>query len=241
MNKYLKVSIVSLGLINLPAYAGPEAGTSKTHKDVAGLGVGAIIGGLIAGPPGAIIGAAGGAWYGDRQEKKDEQLAVLETRLLEKQTELAQLQGEFTDQEYRHGMKMLQVKADQRSSELDKLSQGVSLSVFFRTDSASMDPDVIPRIERLAQYLQAFPEIQLHLEAHADQRGASAYNERLSQQRAASVRQALIQAGVPEKRIYSHAHGESMAQSSAGDLEGYVFDRRVNIELSLDRQSYAVQ
>ena len=241
MNKYLKVGVISFSLINLPAYADPESGNGKSHKDAAGLGLGAIIGGLIAGPPGAIIGAAGGAWYGDRQEQKDKQQAALETRLLEKQTELAQLQGEFANQLSRHGMEMQQVKNEQRSSALDKLSQGISLTVFFRTNSASMDTEVTPRIERLAQYLRSFPEIQLHLEAHADQRGSSEYNETLSQQRAASVKQALIQAGVPAKRIYSHTYGETMAKSAAGDLEGYIFDRRVSIELSLDRESYAVQ
>ena len=241
MNKYLKVGIVSLTLVNLPAYAGPESGPGKSHKDIGGLGMGAIIGGLIAGPPGAIIGAAGGAWYGDRQGKKDNKMATLESRLREKQTELAQLQGEFTDLEARHGMELQQVKNAQRSSALDRLSQGISLTVYFRTNSASVEPEVTPRIERLAQYLTAFPEIQLHLEAHADPRGSSAYNTQLSQQRAETVRQALVQAGVPAKRIYSQAYGESMAKSASGDEEGYIYDRRVNIELSLDNESYAVQ
>ena len=241
MNKYLKVGIVSVSFINSPVFAGQESVGDRTFKEEAGLGLGAIIGGLIAGPPGAIIGAAGGAWYGDRQEKKDKQLATLEDRLIEKQVELAQLQGEFSDLVSRQGMELLAVKNNQRVSTLDKLSQGISLTVFFRTDSDSVDPEVIPRIERLAKYLKEFPEIQLHLEAHADQRGSSEYNDQLSRQRASSVKQALIQAGVPVKRIYSHAYGESMARSATGDLEGHLFDRRVNIELSIDNASYAVQ
>ena len=60
MIKYLVIGTIFLCLFNITAHAGPVTHKTKPHKDVIGLGVGAIIGGLIAGPPGAIIGAAGG-------------------------------------------------------------------------------------------------------------------------------------------------------------------------------------
>lgn len=241
MIKYLIIGLSFLCLFNIAAYANPETEQTTKHKEGIGLGLGAIIGGLIGGPPGAIIGAAGGAWFGDKQDKKDSELTALENRLIEKQTELAYLQGEFADMEFTHGMEIQKVKLDNRISALDELSQGVSLTVYFRTNSFKIDSKILPRIERLADYLQAFPEIQLHLEAHADQRGTSEDNQQLSQQRANSVKQALVQAGIQSKRIRNHAHGESKATSSDGDHEGYVFDRRVNINLTLDTEVYALK
>ena len=240
MIKYLLVGISFLCLFNLAAYANPQSEKSSGHKEELGLGLGAIIGGLIGGPPGAIIGAAGGAWYGGKQEIKDDNIVSLEKKLAEKQAELAGLQGEFAGLESRYGTELQKVKLDNRVSDLEKLIHGVSFSVYFRTNSAAIDSELLPRIQHLAGYLQSIPEIQIHLEAHADQRGTDDYNKRLSQLRADSVKQALITAGIKANRINSFAHGESMARGSAGDIEGYTFDRRVNIQLSLDEQTYAV-
>ena len=241
MNKYLTIGVIGLSLCNLPCYAGDKSETHPGHKDLTGLGMGAIIGGLIGGPPGAIIGAAGGVWYGDRQNKKDQKQVSLETRLLDKQVELAQLHGEFTSLQSMHSQELQKVKFDQRTSALDQLTQGLSLPVYFRTNSAVLDAEISPRLARLARYLRDFPEVQLQLEAHADQRGSGSYNDQLSQRRANAVKQALVDAGVPASQIYTHAYGETMAKATAGDLEGYMYDRCVNIELSLDRQDYAAQ
>lgn len=240
MNRYLVIGTVVLCLLNTLAYAEPAAGKTGTHKEVMGLGLGAIVGGLIGGPPGAIIGAAGGAWFGDRQKKKDDKLAGLEQRLHEKQTELTGLQGEFANLEAGRGAEMQKVKLQQQISAMDKLSRGITLTVFFRTNSSTIESGNVARIRHLAQYLHDFPEIQLNLEAYADRRGTDQYNQRLSRQRADAVKQELIKNGLQAKRIHSRAYGESMAKAAQGDYEGYFFDRRVRILLSLEKAAYAV-
>ena len=240
MIKYLVVGTIVLCLLNVVAYAGPVTGKTGKPKAEMSLGIGAIIGGLIGGPPGAIIGAAGGAWYGDKQKKKDDKFAELEKRLHEKQTELTSLQGEFANLEARHGVELQKVKMQQQVSAMEKLSHGVTLTVFFRTNSSSIEQDNSDRIKQLAQYLKAFPEIQLNLEAYADRRGTDAYNQQLSRRRAEAVKQVLVSAGLPAKRIHSHAYGESRVSTAKGDYEGYIFDRRVRILLSLDNETYAV-
>lgn len=240
MIRYPVYGIVFLCMISLAAHSEPATIKTAPHKTEIGLGVGAVIGGLIAGPPGAVIGAAGGAWYGDRQKKKDEKLALLEKRIQEKQAELTGLQDEFANLEARRGMELQKVKADRQITALDKLSHGVTLTVFFRTDSFSIDPDNTARIEHLAQFLRDIPEIQINLEAHADRRGTEQYNLQLSRQRAEAVKEALISGGLQEKRIHSHAYGETMAKTTEGDDEGYVFDRRVNLQLTLKNETFAV-
>lgn len=240
MIKYLVFGTVFLCLFNITAHAGPVTEKARTHKDVMGLGMGAIIGGLIAGPPGAIIGAAGGAWYGDKQDKKETRLVTLKQRLQEKQSALTNLQGEFATMENNQKGELQKVKMEQQISALDKLSQGVTLTVYFRTNSYSIDAENTSRIEHLAHYLQTFPEIQINLGAYSDRRGTDAYNLQLSQQRADAVRQALLQGGLQARRIHTHAYGDSMAKIAAGDYDGYVFDRRVIIQLSLDDEAYAV-
>ena len=51
-----------------------------------------------------------------------------------------------------------------------------------------------------------------------------------------SVKHALINAGIPNKRIQTQAFGESHAKAKEGNLEEYIYDRRVTINLTLDRE-----
>jgi outer membrane protein OmpA-like peptidoglycan-associated protein len=237
MIKYLFLVCSCLCLFNLAAHANPLAKPAVQHKQELGLGLGALIGGLVAGPPGAIIGAAGGAWLGDRDSRKDNNLSDLEQRLLLKQNELAQLQGEFASLNSAYSQSQQKVMIDNHVSALEELSQGVSLSVFFRTNMAEIDPQFETGIRQLAEFLTDFPEIRVHLEAHTDIRGNADKNERLSQLRADSVANALLKAGLDRKRIYTHAHGEKYARAKVDDAEQYMFDRRVNIQLSLDTEA----
>jgi outer membrane protein OmpA-like peptidoglycan-associated protein len=238
MLKYTLLVLSSLCLFNVAVHANPltTRNTTANHKEEAGLGLGAIIGGLIAGPPGAIIGAAGGAWFGNKEKREDIKLTLLEQDLIEKQGELAYLQSEFKTLQSSFGEQLHKVKVEKQLSALEELSRGVSLTVYFRTNSAEIDAEIIPRIEKLASFIKGFPQIQLQLEAHADRRGHSSYNKQLSKQRAQVISQELIGAGVDAKRIHAHAYGESQALTALGDKEGYVFDRRVNIHLTLDTE-----
>ena len=236
MIKYIFFGLSFLCLFNVAAYANPLSQNTTEHKEEMGLGLGALIGGLIAGPPGAIIGAAGGAWYGNKEQNKDTRLVDLEKRLLEKQAEFVYLQNQLGNLQTRHTQELQNVNLENRQSALAALSNGISLTVYFRTGKTDINQDTQADIARVAHFVKDFPEIQLQLEAHADRRGDDKYNQELSQQRAQSVVQKLINAGLVRNRIHSHAYGESQATASEGDVDGYAFDRRVNIHLKLDTE-----
>ncbi|MBI2970320.1 MAG: OmpA family protein [Gammaproteobacteria bacterium] len=237
MIKYIVFGFVCLCLVNVVAHADVSAARPDRSSEPAGLGLGALLGGLIAGPPGAILGAAGGRWLGSRAAHRNGQIAELEQGLAQRNGELAALQAEFHELEKLHGRELQRVNADGSGSALERISRGVSLSVYFRTASAELDPEFTTRIERLAALLQALPRVRLHLDAHADRRGTPAYNRALSERRAQAVRRILTGAGLPAERIQSHAHGETRALAAEGDAEGYVFDRRVSIDLSVDPEA----
>ena len=238
MIKYTLLILSSLCIFNIAVHANPltTRNTAANHKEEAGLGIGAIIGALIAGPPGAIIGAAGGAWLGNKKKREDIKLSELEQGLIEKQGELVALQGEFQQLQGAFGQQLHKVKMEKHLGAMEQLSQGVSLTIYFRTNSAEIDAEIIPRIKKLANFIKDFPEIQVQLDAHADRRGHHNYNKTLSEKRARGVSRELIGAGLDITRIHSHAYGESEALSALGDDEGYVFDRRVNIHLTLDTE-----
>lgn len=241
MKKHIPLVLAAVTMFSGAAAAAgsssPAVPEDQGHRDEIGLGIGALIGGLIAGPPGAIIGAAGGAWYGNREDTEAVAREDLEGELHKKQTQVAYLQNQLTELRSEFGREMRKVKLQDRSAALEQLSRGISMTVYFRTDSARIDDKVLADIRDLAVFLKDYPEVQLHLEAHADRRGSEEYNKALSRRRALAVREALTAAGIDAGRIHAHAYGEANAEQAVQDREGMIFDRRVNIVLNLDSQA----
>ena len=213
-----------------------DSDSTQTIHETAGFGIGALIGGLIAGPPGAVIGAAGRTLYGNHNAKKDARLTTLQQQLHEKNIEFVKLQQEFNNTQLAWAENLKKVALEKHRAALKKLSNSISFSVYFRTDDSGLDPTLTPHIRDLVNLILDSPGIKVQLEAHADHRGQPEYNMKLSRARANSVRAELIRAGLQANRIQYHAYGESRARSTEGDIEGYIFDRRVDLLLTLDSE-----
>jgi len=109
------------------------------------------------------------------------------------------------------------------------LTTDLSLDVYFRSGSTAIETFYPERLAAIAELMKAMDKIQLHLDGYTDRRGNKSQNIALANQRIDKVRQQLVLAGVEEHRIISKAFGEMKMVSSAGDLEGYTFDRKVVI------------
>jgi outer membrane protein OmpA-like peptidoglycan-associated protein len=77
--------------------------------------------------------------------------------------------------------------------------------------------------------MQEMNDVDIHLDGYSDRRGDEASNLALSNQRLASVRNALVQAGVDGSSIHINARGDQEFNSTPGNLVAYTFDRRVVI------------
>ncbi len=234
----MKHTFITLALVSLFASSSSMADEQSTRAihETAGFGTGALIGGLIAGPPGIVLGAIGGTIYGNRQGEKENHVTAVETKLQDREIELALVKNELSQTRTEYARKLQKAALGDRRAPLDKLSDGVSLSVYFRTNESMVDAGLKPHLQKLVTLIKDIPEISISLNAYADQRGDDSHNLELSRARAHAVEAELIEAGLPGNRIYRHAHGESNAKAAEGDIEGYIFDRRVDIELTLDTE-----
>jgi OOP family OmpA-OmpF porin len=75
---------------------------------------------------------------------------------------------------------------------------------------------------------------------HADRIGGAAYNQKLSEKRAAAVKDYLVSKGIPANRVYTEGKGSKQPVTKAGDCKGPKSakviaclqpDRRVDIEI----------
>jgi outer membrane protein OmpA-like peptidoglycan-associated protein len=74
--------------------------------------------------------------------------------------------------------------------------------VNFETNKATLKPIAREKLSKLSGVLLGFPgEYKLEIEGHTDSTGSDAYNQMLSQSRAESVRNFLVEQGIPMARI----------------------------------------
>jgi outer membrane protein OmpA-like peptidoglycan-associated protein len=76
--------------------------------------------------------------------------------------------------------------------------------VNFETNKATLKPMAREKLSKLSGVLLGFPgDYKLEIEGHTDSTGTDAYNQQLSQARAESVRNFLVEQGIPNERIPS--------------------------------------
>jgi outer membrane protein OmpA-like peptidoglycan-associated protein len=102
----------------------------------------------------------------------------------------------------------------------------------FETNQATIRPDSEPALEAVRKILEEHPEIQrLAVEGHTDNVGKPAYNEKLSQRRAAAVVTWLVGRGIGRSRLESHGYGMQRPIADNGTEEGRQENRRVEFHI----------
>lgn len=106
--------------------------------------------------------------------------------------------------------------------------------VLFDLNKADLKPAASTNIQRLAVVLNDQPERKVLVEGFTDSTGSDSYNLNLSQQRADSVRHALVSAGVDPSRITSVGLGKAHPVSDNDTPASRAMNRRVEVTVSHD-------
>ncbi len=82
-------------------------------------------------------------------------------------------------------------------------------NIYFAFDCDRLNADARKQLDELAASLKEFPEIRIELRSHTDAQGSSAYNQRLSERRAKSTRNYLVNKGIAPNRLVAKGIGDS--------------------------------
>ena len=80
--------------------------------------------------------------------------------------------------------------------------------IYFDTDSYDVRSDAQPTLAAQAQWLNRYPAVRVRIEGNADERGTREYNLALGARRAESIRNYLVNRGVPAGRIDTISYGK---------------------------------
>lgn len=105
-------------------------------------------------------------------------------------------------------------------------------SVLFETDKATLQTGARRTVEKVAEFLNQYPERKILIEGFTDSRGSDDYNQQLSEDRAQAVRELLVSSGVDTRRIQVEGYGEEYPVASNDNAAGRQQNRRVEVVIS---------
>jgi outer membrane protein OmpA-like peptidoglycan-associated protein len=106
--------------------------------------------------------------------------------------------------------------------------------VLFDTGRYTLRPAAREKLAKISGIVLAHPGLRLEVEGHTDSVGGDAYNQRLSEQRADTVRAYLVGQGINPDTVLARGFGKSMPVASNDTAAGRQQNRRVELVVSGD-------
>jgi outer membrane protein OmpA-like peptidoglycan-associated protein len=203
------IAVLTAGCQSIDPYTG-EQKTSNTAK---GAGIGAVSGAILGAvvnhddrEKGALIGAASGAAIGGGVGYyMDRQEAALRQRL------------EGTG-----------VRVQRVGNEIKLIMPG---NITFDTGRSELKMHFYSTLDSVAIVINEFNKTRVDVSGHTDSTGGMELNQRLSEQRAASVGNYLVSQGVASGRINTVGYGPRYPIADNATASGRALNRRVEVNL----------
>ena len=119
----------------------------------------------------------------------------------------------------------LKAEAMQRDMMMAK-NRFLSENVYFDFDNATLDYQAQELLKQKAMYLRDFPDANVVIEGHCDERGTNAYNLALGERRAESAKAFLVNLGISEARLTTISYGEEKPLDMGQNDEAWAKNRR---------------
>ena len=108
----------------------------------------------------------------------------------------------------------------------------------FDSGAAQIKPQNFDLLAKVEKAIDIFPRSELVIEGHTDSYGGDTFNQNLSQQRAESVQQYMINAmRIPSYRLIAQGYGETQPVSSNETETGRARNRRIDIVIKPNLES----
>ena len=204
----MKQPILLLPAIILPLILSGCASTNAEKGAAIGAVTGAIIGKSTSNHKdkrlvyGAAIGAIAGAAIGSYMDQQEQ---------------------DFRDELAGSGVEVIR--------EGDNLRLVMPSNITFATDQSYISSGFHGTLDAIAKVMNKYEKTYLSIEGHTDSTGKAEYNQTLSEQRALSVKNYLLNQQILAARIATLGLGESRPIASNQSASGRALNRRVEIQI----------
>jgi outer membrane protein OmpA-like peptidoglycan-associated protein len=103
----------------------------------------------------------------------------------------------------------------------------VTRGILFNVNKATINGESMGTINEIVKLMNKHSDLNFTIEGHTDSDGEESFNQKLSEDRVASVKSMLVQLGIDASRLQSKGWGESKPVSENSTPEGKANNRRV--------------
>jgi len=114
----------------------------------------------------------------------------------------------------------------------DGCPEKVTLKINFENNSADVASSSFDIIQKYADFLTKYTAYSSKIVGYTDSRGSEKYNQNLSEKRANTVKDMLVERGVPSDRLSAEGKGEANPVADNKTAEGRAENRRIEAELT---------
>jgi len=104
--------------------------------------------------------------------------------------------------------------------------------VLFDFNKATLKQGATLRLAKVSGIILAYPDLKLEIDGFTDNKGTPEYNQKLSERRAATVRDFLVSQGVSADAVNTRGYGEENPVASNTTASGRQQNRRVELVVS---------
>jgi len=208
--KILLILIVSANLVIAGCSSWSKTAKGAVIGTAAGGAVGAAVGQAAGNPAlGAIIGAAVGGTTG-----------TIIGHHMDKQAE--------------------ELKEAVPDATVERVGEGITVefssAVLFAVNKSDLSTEARGNLDKLVTVLNTYPDTNIEVQGHTDDTGTEAYNQTLSEKRAASVSGYLTEKGINTARVTTKGYGELAPKYDNTTDEGRTRNRRVEFLITANEK-----
>ncbi len=192
---------------------------NNTQKGaVIGAGSGAVIGGVVGNNVGkgntalgaiigGVVGGAAGGYIGSRMDKQAKQ-----------------------------------IEQEIPGAEVERVGEGINVTfdensgIYFDTEKYNINEKSKETLHKLVSIFKEYPNTDVLVEGHTDDRGSDSYNLTLSRNRAQAVTNFLVSDGISKGRFDTKWYGEAQPKYDNTTTEGRAKNRRVGLAIVANEQ-----
>jgi outer membrane protein OmpA-like peptidoglycan-associated protein len=119
-----------------------------------------------------------------------------------------------------------EIRKDIQLNPIEKGAKVVLNNIFFETGKATLTPESRLELEKAIELMRTNPTMVVEIGGHTDNVGDDNYNMKLSHDRARSVRDYLVNAGIASERVQAKGYGEQNPVATNETEDGRKANRR---------------
>ncbi len=115
-----------------------------------------------------------------------------------------------------------------RSLEKEALKEGALEDVHFDFNRYNLKPEAQKKLQKTAEWLNRYPNVNIQIEGHCDERGTQEYNLALGERRSTSVKKYLLSLGIDSRRMETISYGEESPLDPRHNEAAWAKNRRAH-------------